>query len=89
MGNPNLKHSVEALQLSAEGLFKLLGSSDPNQRELFWEKLKGITSVAEFELVEQELVTINAIVKQAEASTKGIIAATKSIGEASKATGAG
>lgn len=79
--NPNdLKHRVDALQLNVAGLFKLLGSHDPDERLRFWEILKGITSVAEFALVEHELTTINAIVTQAEASTKALMAAAKLVG---------
>lgn len=81
--NPNdLKHRVDALHLSVEGLFKLLGSHDPDERLRFWEILKGITSVAEFALVEHELTNIHAFVTTAEASTKALMSAAKLVGSA-------
>lgn len=81
--NPNdLKHRVDALHLSVEGLFKLLGSHDPDERLRFWEILKGITSVAEFALVEHELTNINTFVSAAEASTKALVSAAKLVGPA-------
>src|SRR6476660_1825558 len=56
-----LKGKVEALQLSTEGLFKLLGSNDPEKKLDFWEKLKGITSRADLLLVEHELTVANTL----------------------------
>jgi hypothetical protein len=86
--NPHdLKHRVDALQTNVAGLFKLLGSHDPDERLRFWEILKGITSVATFTLVEHELSTINALVSQAEASTKTLMAVAKMPDGPAKATG--
>lgn len=42
--------SIRGLQLSIEGLLKLLGGT-PEERERFWEIVKGITSVADNLLV--------------------------------------
>ena len=85
--NPNdLKHRVDALQTNVAGLFKLLGSHDPDERLRFGEILKGITSVATFTLVEQELTTLNALVSHVEASTKTLMAVAK-LPDGPKATG--
>jgi hypothetical protein len=87
-GNPlKLKPKVDALQLSVEGLIKLLGSNDPSKRELFWERLKGITSIAEYALVESHLTAANSLVLQAEAGVKAIADSAKQIGGAAKASG--
>ena len=52
MGNgPNLRIKVEAVERDLESLLKLLGGT-PDQREEFWEILKGITSVATFQIAE-------------------------------------
>jgi hypothetical protein len=81
--NPNdLKHRVDALQLNLAGLFKLLGSNDPDERLRFWEIFKGITSVAEFTLIEHQLGAINALVTQAEVSTKTLMDAARVAGKA-------
>lgn len=81
--NPNdLKHRVDALQQNVAGLFKLLGSHDADERLRFWEILKGITSVAEHAFVEHELTSINALVTQAETSTKALMSAAKLVGTA-------
>jgi hypothetical protein len=81
--NPeDLKHRVEALQSNIAGLFKLLGSHDPDERLRFWEILKGITTPAEFRLVEHQLGAINALVTQAEVSTKTLVDAARIAGKA-------
>jgi methyl-accepting chemotaxis protein len=70
----NLKSKVRALQLNTEGLLKLLGgSSDDKQR--FWEILKGITTPAELRLVTSELENMTAAVKQVQAAAKAVSAA--------------
>lgn len=51
---PNFKEQVGRLELSVEGLLKLLGGS-AEQRERFWEIMKGITSQAHARLVENAL----------------------------------
>lgn len=79
-----VKAKVEALQLSIEGLIKLLGSNDPNKRLEYWERLKGITTPNEVLLVEQQLTATNTLVNQAEASIKALGDAAKQIGGAAK-----
>ena len=81
-----LKGKVEALQLSTEGLFKLLGSSDPDKRLEFWERLKGITSRADILLVEHELTVANTLVTQAQATVNTLQQAAKEIGQTGAAT---
>jgi hypothetical protein len=89
MGNgANLKSKVDALQLNAEGLFKLLGSNDPEKRLEFWERLKGITSRADFLLVEHELTVMNTLITQVQAGAKTLAETAKEIGGgAAKASG--
>jgi hypothetical protein len=73
----DLKHRVDALQLNVVGLFKLLGSKDPDERLRLWEILKGITTPAEFALIDHELTAMNSLVTQAEMSAKNVMAAAK------------
>jgi hypothetical protein len=61
-------------------LFKLLGNDNPDKRLRFWEIWKGITTPAEFQLVEHELNNINMLVTQAESSTKKLIEVAKTVG---------
>jgi hypothetical protein len=76
--NPDdLKHKVEALQRNVAGLLQLLGSHDPDKRWEFWEILKGITTPAEFALVEHEIAAINTLVTHAGTSAQALFAATK------------
>jgi hypothetical protein len=86
-GGQNLKGKVDALQLSVEGLFKLLGSSDPDKRLEFWERLKGITSRADFLLVDHELTLAQNLVTQVQASVKAVQASAKEIGQTGAAAG--
>ena len=84
-GDPKkLKAKVDALQLNIEGLFKLLGSNDPNNRLEFWVRLKGITTPAELLLAENHLTVTNSLVTQAEANVKALADAAKQIGGAAK-----
>ncbi len=62
---------VNAAQLSLEGLLKLLGGS-ASDRLRFWEILKGITTPAEAQLINQNLNTINVLAKQTAANLKGL-----------------
>jgi hypothetical protein len=66
-----LKGKVQALQLSVEGLLKLL-KGDPNDRLRFWEILKGITTPAEFRLVTSHLDAMQSMLKQVQASAKAV-----------------
>jgi hypothetical protein len=79
--NPKLKGKVEALQLSAEGLFKLLGSSDPEKRLEFWERLKGITTRADLLLVEHELAVANTLISQVQATVNTLQQTAKEIAQ--------
>ena len=79
-----LNAKVEALQLSIEGLIKLLGSNDPNKRLEYWERLKGITTPRESLLAEQQLAVTTTLVTQAEASIKALGDVAKQIGGAAK-----
>ena len=80
-----LKGKIEALQLSAEGLFKLLGSNDPDKRLQFIEILKGVTSRADFLLVEHELTQAHTLIQQVEATVKTLTQTAKEIGTAGAA----
>ena len=71
---------TRALQLNIEGLFKLLGGT-PAQRLRFWEILKGITTPAEFRLVNLQIDTLAAAAKQLETGVKGLQAAAKQLGK--------
>jgi hypothetical protein len=62
---------VDAVQLNLEGLLKLLGGT-ANDRLRFWEIIKGITSVAEGELITHNLNTISALAKQTTSNLKGL-----------------
>ena len=55
---PSLDKEIHALELSIEGLLKLLGGT-PDQRERFYEIFKGITSVAEHSFAQAILVSVN------------------------------
>jgi hypothetical protein len=59
MPPPNLEKEIGALQLSTTGLLRLLGGSEED-RERFWEIMKGITSRAEMRLAEGALAAANA-----------------------------
>jgi hypothetical protein len=87
-GGQKLKAKVEALQLSTEGLFKLLGSSDPDKRLDFWQRLKGITSVADLLLIDHELTVANNLITQVQASVNTLNQAAKEIGQSGAASAA-
>lgn len=63
-----LKAKVQALQLNTAGLLKLLGQD----KQRFWEILKGITTPAEYRLVAAQIDAMNAAMKQAQTNLKGI-----------------
>lgn len=82
MGNGDtrqLRGKVEALQLSVEGLLKLLGG-DAEDRLRFWEIIKGITTPAEFQLVNHELDVMQGLVRQVQASVNVTEQAAREIG---------
>ena len=88
MGNDaSLKAKVDALQYSTEGLFKLLGSSDPDKRIEFWERLKGITTRADYLLVEHELTVMNNLINQVQAGAKTLAETAREIGGATAKAG--
>ena len=66
---PTKRLKTRALQLNIEGLLKLLGGT-AEERERFWEILKGITTPAEYKLVSQELATLQTLVNQVQVSAK-------------------
>ncbi len=65
---------IKALQLNVEGLFKLLGGS-ADDRQRFWERLRGITTPVEIRL-------INAQVDHLAAQTKSVQSAAKAMQDA-------
>jgi len=79
MSNGNERHlrvKVQALQHNLEGLLKLLGGT-PDERERFWEIIKGITTPAVFKVIEThldgaalQLQSITQSVKTLEANAK-------------------
>lgn len=66
-----LAPKTRALQLNLEGLFKLLGGT-PEEREQFWEKVTGMTTVVEFELVSHQIELMGSLVANITASAKEI-----------------
>ena len=62
---------VKAVQLNLEGLFKFLGGS-ADDRQKFWEKKKGITSVLEAKIINAHLDTIAAQAKAIQSSAKAL-----------------
>jgi hypothetical protein len=75
----NLKVKVRNLQLNAEALLKLLGGNE-DDRERFWEILKGITTPAVASLVEQQIESIDQQVKLATQTVKNIEHNAKGLG---------
>jgi hypothetical protein len=73
-----LRPRVQALQRNTAALLALLGGDDDDQLR-FWEILKGITTPADFILVEQHLSVMQALVDQVQASAKGLETAAKNI----------
>ena len=76
MPGPRLDPKVRALQLNLEELFKLLGGT-PDDRERFFEILKGITTPAQFRLVSQQLATNTILAKQIQGSLRNLQAEAK------------
>jgi RecJ-like exonuclease len=68
---PAKRIRTRALQLNIEGLLKLLGGT-PDERERFWEILKGITTPAENRLIAEEIATLQVLVDQVAVSAKQI-----------------
>jgi hypothetical protein len=78
----DLSRKVDALQLNIEGLLKLLGGSSAD-RQRFWEIVKGVTTIAEFDLLGQHLDVTSNLLKQAQANVKSIQGAATKIAKAS------
>jgi hypothetical protein len=68
---PAKRLKTRALQLNVEGLFKLLGGT-PDERLRFWEILKGITTPAEYRLVNQQIKTLQVLVNQVQAGAQDL-----------------
>jgi hypothetical protein len=83
-----LKGQIEALQLSAEGLLKLLGSHDPDKRLDLWERLKGITSRADLQLVEHNVTVATALLTQVQATVNTLHQTAKEMGQTGAASAA-
>lgn len=77
----DLSRKVDALQLNIEGLLKLLGGSSAD-RQRFWEIVKGVTTIAEFDLLGQHLDVTSNLLKQAQANVKSIQGAATKIAKA-------
>lgn len=65
------KVSVRAVQLSVEGLFRLLGGTE-DERQRFWENLLGVTSRREAVLLNTQLASMAATTKQITADAKAL-----------------
>jgi len=70
--------NTRALQLNLEGLLKLLGGS-ADDRLKFWEKIKGITTPREAVLVNAQLTSLAATVKQVTADAKALQGVAKKV----------
>ena len=73
------KINVRALQLSTEGLLKLLGGT-PAERERYWEILKGITSLADVLVVNKQIGELQASLKQANINATALQKSMKNAG---------
>jgi hypothetical protein len=62
---------AKALQLNIEGLLRLLGGTT-DDRLRFWEIFKGITTPRELVLINGQLETLAAAVKQVELGAKSL-----------------
>ena len=62
---------TKALQLNLEGLIKLLGGT-PEDRLRFWEIFKGITTPREDKLINAQINSMAAVIKQVELGTKAL-----------------
>ena len=79
MSNGNtkkLKLKVVALERNTAALFKLLGGGE-DDRNRFWEILKGITTPAVFRLVDRQLDGMNGLVNEVQGSVKALEQAAK------------
>ena len=70
---------IEPLALNIEGLLRLLGGT-PAERQRYWEILKGITTPAEFRLIESQLELATQLVNVTHASIAAIQTNARAIG---------
>ena len=73
------KINVRALQLSTEGLLKLLGGT-PAERERFFEILKGITSLADILVVNKQIGELQGSLSQAKLNATALQKSMKKAG---------
>ena len=79
MSNGNLQVQVKAVQMDIEGLLKLLGGT-PEQREKFWEIVKGITSRQVVTILEANLAHMSSSLQATAHSLKTIQTNAKQLG---------
>ena len=79
MSNGNLQVQVKAVQMDIEGLLKLLGGT-PEQREKFWEIVKGITSRQVVTILEANLAHMSSSLQATANSLKTIETNAKQLG---------
>ena len=71
MSNGNLQVQVKAVQLDLEGLLKLLGGTT-DQREKFWQIIKGITTPQVATILEANLAHMASSIQATTTSLKTI-----------------
>jgi hypothetical protein len=69
---------IRALQLNFEGLFKLLGGT-ADDRQRFFEILKGITTPIEIRLINAQVDALSVQAKALQTSTKALQATAQQI----------
>jgi len=74
-----VEKEYDAFVLDTEGMLKLFGGTK-HDKELFFEKLKGITTPAEWKLIEAELIAARQDVKAAELKLQTVKSAVGVIG---------
>ena len=72
--NPNIGHKFIEVQYNMGALLALLGGNE-DERLRFWEILKGITSVATYEMLSDELATVTKHVAEAQAGLRNVLGA--------------
>lgn len=70
MPPPHLEREIEALQLNMEGLLKLLGGTE-DDRERFFEIMKGLTTPAQIRLAADLMHGINSQLTSVTAGLSG------------------
>jgi hypothetical protein len=77
---PHLDKRIESVEISIEQLLKLLGGT-PEQRERFWEILKGITTPVQNRLSDGALAAVHSELKSAHDMLAGLHTAAGEIRE--------